>query len=106
MRANEVLSPDLFVFQVEIGFGALQGPLSEVRVHDNQGVVLNVASQEISNIWKEHPPKRHVHIIVKLLAKEEVLESLSHSFVKSAFNFPSTWCWQFIQSSSSPRSRP
>jgi hypothetical protein len=88
MRADEVLSPDLFAFQVEIGFGALQGPLSEVRVHDNQGVVLNVAGQEISNIWKEHSPKRHVHLIVKLPARDEVLESLSHSFVKSAFQLP------------------
>jgi hypothetical protein len=106
MIVNVVLSPDLFVFQVEIEFGALQGPLSELRVHDNQGVVLKFASQAISNIWREHPPEMHVHVIVKLPAGEEVLESLSHSFVKSAFNFPSAWYWQFIQSSSSPRSRP
>jgi hypothetical protein len=51
--------------------------------------VLEVSAEVISDIWSEQPPKMHVHIIVKLPSREEVLETLSHSFVNSAFNFPS-----------------
>jgi hypothetical protein len=51
--------------------------------------VFKSGSQPISELWREQPPEMHVHIFVKLPAREEVLESLSHSFVKSPFNFPS-----------------
>jgi hypothetical protein len=87
MIVDGVLSPGLFVFQVEIDFGALQGPLSKLRVHDNQGVVLKFASQAISDLWEERPPKAHVHVFVKLPAKEGTLAALLPSFSASAFCF-------------------
>src|SRR6266850_878312 len=57
---------DWFVFQVNIDAQPILGHLSEVRPDDHESDKLDYAALPLSDIWAKQPPKRCIHILVKL----------------------------------------